>query len=189
MKKNTVLLLLLVTVFGSAFSFAQEIVAGRGVEIRIQGVDANEQVRINGVYPVSNLGSVRMPDVGEVNIAGLQGNVAAAKLDAIYKKEGIYNNPTFQVTATTTTTGPREDMVTLAGSVRSPGPKAFTPGMTLYQAVAAAGGATEFGSMKRVIVMRGKSVKSYDLTNMQDRMVVLQRDDTIEIPDKNLWGQ
>jgi hypothetical protein len=43
--------------------------------------------------------------------------------------------------------------------------------------------------MKRVIVMRGKSAKAYDLTNMQDRMVVLQRDDTIEVPDKNLWGQ
>jgi hypothetical protein len=57
--------------------------------------------------------------------------------------------------------------------------------LTLYQAVAAAGGANEFGDVKRTLLMRGKSSRSYNLNNLQDRNIVLQADDTIEIPEKS----
>lgn len=188
MKNFTALLVLLATLFGSASSSAQEVVAGRGVEIRIQGVDANEQGRINGVYPVSNAGMVRMPDVGEVHIAGMQAAAAAAKLDVAYKKAGIYNNPTFQVTATDDAKGPRVDTITVAGLVRAPGQKPFAPGMTIFQAVAAGGGANEFGSMKRVLLMRGKTARTLDLNNLENRTIVLLAGDTIEVPEKTLTG-
>jgi protein involved in polysaccharide export with SLBB domain len=79
--------------------------------------------------------------------------------------------------------------VTISGFVRAPGPKTYTPGLTLDQAIAAADGANEFGSMKRVLLMRGKTSREYDLNNLQNRGIVLQADDTIEILEKTMTGK
>jgi protein involved in polysaccharide export with SLBB domain len=172
--------------------FAQ-IVAGRGIEIRIQGVPPEEKGRIDGNYSVSGAGTVRMPLIGpqgssaEVSIAGLSTNAAAAKLEALYKDAGIYSSPTFQITDSQTGGTVRQDMVTISGFVRAPGPKPYTPGLTIFQAIAAAGGATEFGSIKRVLLMRGKSNRVYDMNNLQDRAIVLLPEDTVDIPEKGVF--
>jgi protein involved in polysaccharide export with SLBB domain len=164
------------------FSPAADIISGRGIEIRIQGVPPEEKGRIDGVYSVSGSGTVRMPLIGEVSVSGMTTNSAAAKLEAIYRNAGIYTTPTFQISASGAD-AVRQDMVTISGFVSGPGPKPFTPGMTLYQAVAAAGGPNTFGNLKKVLLMRGKTSRVYDLTNLQDRNVVLQPDDTIEVPE------
>lgn len=187
MKHRFVILLALFTLAWLSPSLAQ-IVAGRGIEIRVLGVPPEERGRIDGNYSVSANGTVRMPFVGEVSLAGLSTNAAAAKLDALYKNAGIYTSPSFQISASGADV-PRQDVITVSGFVRAPGPKPFTPGITLFQAVAAAGGANEFGSMKRVLLMRGKSNRVYDLNNIEDRNVILQANDTIEIPEKNWRGQ
>jgi hypothetical protein len=62
----------------------------------------------------------------------------------------------------------------------------MSPGLTLFQAVANGGGATEFGDMKRVMLMRGKISRVYNLNNMQDRNIPLQAGDTIDVPEKSL---
>ena len=93
--------------------------------------------------------------------------------------------PTFQISATSAD-AIRQDQVTISGFVRGAGPKPFTPGMTLYQAVAAAGGPNEFGDMKRVLLMRGKNSRVYNLNNLQDRNIILQPDDTVEVPEKGI---
>jgi protein involved in polysaccharide export with SLBB domain len=169
-----------------------QIVAGRGIEIRIMGVPAEEKGRIDGPYAVSTGGTVRMPLIGpnnssaEISVAGLSTNAAAAKLEALYKNAGIYNNPTIQISASGAD-AVRQDMVTVSGFVRAPGPKPYTPGLTLYQAVSAGGGPNEFGNMKKVLLMRGKTSRVYDLNILQDRNIVLQPDDTIEVPEKS-WN-
>jgi len=168
------------------FCPAGDIVAGRGVEIRIQGVPPEEKGRIDGVYSVSGAGTVRMPLIGEVSLAGLNTNSAAAKLEALYKGAEIYTTPTFQISASGND-AVRQDMVTISGFVSSPGPKPYTPGMTLFQSVAAAGGPNPFGNLKRVLLMRGKTNRVYDLTNLQDRNVEVQPDDTIDVPEKS-WN-
>ena len=56
--------------------------------------------------------------------------------------------------------------------------------LTLYQAIQAAGGATEFGSMKRVKLFRGGKQKQYDLTQAQFMQIPLEPNDTIEVPQK-----
>ncbi|PAW60924.1 MAG: hypothetical protein B9S37_07115 [Verrucomicrobiia bacterium Tous-C3TDCM] len=190
MKKYLLPLILIALTITSPSAFAQ-IVAGRGIEIRIQGVPVEEKGRIDGAYSVSNTGTVRMPLIGpngssaEVSIAGMSTNAAAAKLEGIYKTNGIYTSPTFQISATSAD-AIRQDQVTISGFVRGAGPKFYTPGMTLYQAVAAAGGPNEFGDMKKVLLMRGKSSRVYNLNNLQDRNVILQPDDTIEVPEKSI---
>lgn len=189
MKSLFSLLVTLLLVITSGLAPADVILAGRAVEIRIQGVPVEEQGRINGTYPVSEEGKVRMPDVGEVQISGLKAHDAAAKLDAAYKKAGVYTNPTFQVIATMDGKGLRQDVVTMSGFVRNPGQVGFVPGLTIFQAIAAAGGPTEFGSMKRVILMRGKSATTHNLDVIANRNFKLERGDTIEVPNKPLIGK
>jgi polysaccharide biosynthesis/export protein VpsN len=173
-------------VFLTAPVFSQ-ITAGRGIMIRIQGVPDTEKSRIDGQYSVSTGGTVRMPMVeGEVQLAGLSTNNAAAKLESIYKSKGIYTNPTFQIIASSDAEVV-QNMITIGGFVRAPGPKPFTLGMTLYAAVQAAGGANEFGNIRKVLLMRGINSKQYDLNNLKDRVIVLQPNDTIEIPEKGIF--
>lgn len=186
--KNRLLIVIALLVLTWLSPCLAQIVAGRGIEIRVLGIPAEERGRIDGNYSVSDAGSVRMPFVGEVNLAGMSTNDAAAKLESVYKSAGIYSSPTFQISASGADVV-RQDVVTVSGFVRSPGPKPYAPGLTLYQAVAAAGGANEFGSMKRVLLMRGKTNRVYDLNNIADRNVVLQANDTIEIKEKNWIGQ
>ena len=186
MKNRIIPLLMLFFLAFSSFASGQsgQILAGRGIQIFIQGVPPEEKGRIDGPYSVSESGTIRMPLVGEINVSGMSTNAAAAKLEAAYREAGIYTTPTFQISASGKDTV-RSDFVTISGFVRATGPKPWTPGLTLYQAVAAAGGANEFGDVKRTLLMRGKSSRSYNLNNLQDRNIVLQADDTIEIPEKS----
>ena len=184
--KNRSLLLMMSLLMILSSSVQAEIKAGQGIVIRVTGVPAEESARISGPCTVSDAGTVRMALVGEVSIAGMSANAAAAKLEAIYKSNEIYTNPTFQISTTMTDSGVLQEMVTISGFVRAPGAKPMSPGLTLFQAVANGGGATEFGDMKRVMLMRGKISRVYNLNNMQDRNIPLQAGDTIDVPEKSL---
>jgi hypothetical protein len=40
--------------------------------------------------------------------------------------------------------------------------------------------------MKKVLLMRGKTSRVYNLNNLQDRNIILQPDDTVEVPEKGI---
>ena len=166
--------------------FAQ-IEAGKAIEITISGVPSEEKGRIDGTYPVSDAGFINMPFIDTVRAAGLRNEDLAVALQSRYKSLGIYTNPTIQVISNTGNSI-NVQTVYLGGQVREPGPKAFTKGLTLYQAVQAARGATEFGSMKRVKLFRGGRQMMYDLTKSQFMNVPVQPNDTIEVPQKGMLG-
>jgi protein involved in polysaccharide export with SLBB domain len=170
----------------SLTSFA-EIEAGRAIQITISGVPGEEKGRIDGIYPVSDAGFINMPFIGAVHAAALRNEDLAASLQARYKSLGIYTNPTIQVISNS---GDKinEQSVHIGGQVRAPGPKPFNKGLTLYQAIAAAGGPTEFGSMKRVKLFRGGRQTVYDLTKAQFMNIPVQPSDTIEVPQKSILG-
>ena len=163
-----------------------QIEAGRAVIITIQGVPSDEKGRIDGTYPVSDAGTINMPFINLVHAAGLRNEDLAASLQARYRSAGIYSNPTIQVISNDGDKINQQTLV-IGGQVRAPGPKPFTKGLTLYQAVQAAGGATEFGSMKRVKMYRNGKLTTYDLSKSQFMGVLVQPNDTIEVPQKN-WG-
>ena len=79
MKHRIAILLAFLMMASFTQCFAQ-ILANRGIEIRIQGVPPEEKGRIDGGYSVSSSGTVRMPLIGEVSVAGMSTNAAAAKL-------------------------------------------------------------------------------------------------------------
>lgn len=166
-----------------------QIETGSSVQITIMGVPGEEKSKIDAIYPVSDSGNVNMPFIGNIRAAGLRPEALAVSIQNAYKTALIYNDPTIQVISTREGAGVREQVVHVGGQVRRTGPVAFQKNLTIYQAVQAAGGATEFGSLKRVKLYRSGKTQSYDLTDPKNMGVPLQPDDTLEVPQKNLIGQ
>lgn len=180
---KTLLLLL-----ACCLSSLAQIESGKAIQITISGVPSEEKGRIDGIYPVSDAGFINMPFIDTVRAAGLRNEDLAASLQARYRSLGIYTNPTIQVISNRGDSI-NDQTIHLGGQVRGPGPKPYSKGLTLYQAIAAAGGPTEFGSMRRVKLFRGGRQTEYDLSKAQFMSVPVMPNDTIEVPQKNILGK
>ncbi len=167
---------------------AQQIQANQAITITVQGVPEQDRSTINNTYPVAQNGTVNMPFIGPVRAAGLLPEQLASNLQSRYRAEQIYTNPTFQVIATSSDTIV-EQVVHVGGYVRRTGQVRFTNGLTIYQAIQAAGGANEFGSMRRVRLFRDGASNTYDLTQQQFMKILLRPNDTIEVPQKDWRGR
>lgn len=179
--------LLMLTVLASpAFS---QIEAGRSVQIAIMGVPSEEKGKIDAIYPVSSSGTINLPFIGTIRAAGMSAEGLAVAIQNAYKNAEIYTDPTIQVFSTVAGGAVENEVVHLGGQVRRPGPLAYQNNLTIYQAIQAAGGATEFGSLKRVKLFRQGKMQNYDVTKDQFKNVPLEPNDTIEIPQKNWFGQ
>lgn len=187
MNTKKLLLGLLALIFVSV-PLAAQIEAGKSINITIANVPDEDKATITNVYPVSESGYINMPFIGQVRAAGLRADDLAASLQSRYKSAGIYTNPTIQVIINMMGVKPNEEVVTVGGHVRRTGPVPYAKELTLWGAIQAAGGATEFGSMNRVKLIRNGSQKIYDATKPQFQQIPLQRNDTIEVPQKNILG-
>ena len=165
-----------------------QIESGKSIQITISGVPNEEKGKIDSIYPVSESGTVNLPFIGRIQASGKSPESLATAIQNAYKNAEIYNNPTIQVISTAVGGSVDQEMVHVGGQVRRTGPVNFQKNLNIYQAVQAAGGATEFGSLKRVKLYRGGKTMTYDLTNAQFKRVPLQPDDTIEVPQKNIFG-
>lgn len=165
-------------------SFSQ-IQAKQSIRITVTGIPLDEKGRIDGDYPVGDNGSINMPFIGGVHVAGLKPEDVAVTLQARYKSAGIYRNPTFQVFATTGGSGVVEEVVHVGGQVRRTGPVKFTQGLTLWSAIQSAGGPTEFGSMRRVTVTRNGKITQHNCDETKAMQYLLQPDDLINVPQKD----
>lgn len=179
-----ILFLLLWTIFPAA---GQVILSGKSVMISVSGIPPEEKGRIDGSYPVAENGSINMPFIGAVRAAGLKPEVLASTLEARYRTAEIYRNPTFQVVADREGGDLDEAQVVVGGQVRRAGPVKFNRGITLWQAIQAAGGPTEFGTMKRVSILRAGKLRSYDVTQVQFMQIPLEPNDSITVPQKRPW--
>jgi len=164
-----------------------QIQPGRAVQITVSGVPTEEKARFDPIYPVSEAGTINMPFIGQVKAAGLRAEQLQVVLESRYKAAGIYTHPTFQV-IDSSARKVEEQIVVVGGQVRRTGPVPYNRNLTLYQAIQNAGGATEFGSMKRVKLIRNKQQRLYDLTQLKFMQIPLEPDDTIEVPQKTAWG-
>ncbi len=182
------LLCCLFAVIGMTVTASAQIQAGKSVNITISGVPDQDRATVTNTYPVSESGMINMPFIGPVRAAGLRNEQLAASLQAQYRNAGIYTNPTIQVLSSLTDVNPDQETVTVGGFVRSPGLRPYTKELTLWGAIQGAGGPTEFGSMKRVKVIRNGSQKTYDVTNPKYMQIQLQRNDIIQVPQKGLLG-
>jgi protein involved in polysaccharide export with SLBB domain len=187
MYSNRILLGFLALILAS-LSLSAQIEAGKSINITIANVPDEDKVTITNVYPVSESGYINMPFINQVRAAGLRNEELAANLQALYKSAGIYTNPTIQVISNMTGVKPNEETVTVGGQVRRTGPVPYAKELTLWGAIQAAGGPTEFGSMRRVKLIRDGNQKTYDVTKAQHMQIPLQRNDVIDVPQKTPWG-
>ena len=183
------LLLGLIALIFASLPVSAQIEAGKSINITIAGVPYEDKTTINGVYPVSDGGSINMPFLGPVQAAGLRNEQLAASLQSRFKAAGIYTNPTIQVIANTVGARVSEETVMVGGQVMKTGPVAYAKELTLWGAIQAAGGPNPFGSMSRVKLTRNGSEKTYDVTKAQFKQIQLQRNDTIDVPQKNIIGR
>lgn len=164
-----------------------QIKSGKAIQITISGVPTEEKARFDVIYPVSESGMINMPFIGKVRAAGLMADDLATRLQEKYKEAQIYTNPTFQV-IDSDAKRIDEQLVIVGGFVRRPGPTPFFDKMTLWQAIQAAGGANEFGSMNRVELTRNGKVTKYDVTEPESAQIRLRPSDAINVPQKNWIG-
>lgn len=90
-----------------------------------------------------------------------------------------------------TPAAPSQDLpyATVGGQVRKPGPVVVNKDTTLYSIVQAAGGPTEFGAERRVKIIRKGQVSIYNLKDDAQKMTKVLPSDTIDVPQKNLFGR
>jgi protein involved in polysaccharide export with SLBB domain len=123
-----------------------------------------------------------------MSAAGMSPAALGSRIEAAYKAAQIYKNPTVMVISGTTQ-GVEKQLVHVGGQVRKTGPVEFVPGLTIYQAVQSAGGATEFGAMNRVQLLRGGKVRELNLKRSDEMNFPVLQNDTITVPEKNIFGQ
>jgi protein involved in polysaccharide export with SLBB domain len=82
-----------------------------------------------------------------------------------------------------------EPKVIVGGQVRAPGPVRFEKKLTLFAALQAARGVTEFGARNRVKILRNGKATTYDLTDDKQKLTPLEKGDIIEVPQKNFLGR
>lgn len=186
MKPIFAAMLALVCLTVPAFS---QIQAGQSVFIKIMGVPAEEKAKIDETYPVSKKGLVNMPFIGEIRAVGLESDELAKSIQNAYREGGIYDNATIQVISNAIEVQPLEQKVHIAGQVRASGPRPFAKGLTVYQAVQAAGGATEFGAMNRVVLWRKEKQQVINFEEAASRGIIAEPGDTIEVREKNWRGR
>lgn len=179
---------LLATILGFSSAFGQ-IRAKQMLDIKITGVPVSEKARLDNVYQVSSSGTISMWVIGTIRASGLTNSQLASTIASKYKSAGIYNSPTFIVTSQTDAGDIGVKTFTVGGQVKSPGPKPWTVGMTLYNAVQAAGGETPFGAINRVKLFRNGSVYTYDLKNDRHKTVKIYEKDMIDVPQTGWNGR
>jgi polysaccharide export outer membrane protein len=158
------------------------------IQITISGVPPEDQQQINNTYPVSPNGTINLPYIGTISVGGSGPQELAKRIEAAFKGQQIFTNPAVNV-ITNADPRLREKKITVGGYVRRPGPVQFTEGMTIWQAVQAAGGENEFGAINRVELFRTGKRREVNLKEDQFKHIPVQENDSINIPQKNWLGQ
>ena len=112
-----------------------------------------KETSLSGSMLVRPDGMVSMPLLGDVQAAGLTPLQLANQISIKLKK--FIQDPNVSVLISQI----HSKMIYLLGEVMKKGPVDMTPGMTLLQAVASAGGLTDFANTKKIYVLRDDSGK------------------------------
>ena len=157
---------------------------GDRIQLTIRGVDPAEQEKINGAYRVGEGGGVRLPLLeAAVHARGMTPEQFARSAEAAYRNEGIYVRPAIEVE---TVQGGEQDgpaVISLGGQVRRAGETPYRKGMTVIQAIDAAGGRNEFGGRNLLLFRDGKQY-CLDFTQLAHKNIVLKPGDSIQVEQK-----
>lgn len=131
--------------------------------------------RLSGTYPVNGEGTISFPLVEEIPAAGLSISEFEAALTKSLS-EGLLNNPNVVVEVT------NYRPYYILGEVGKPGEYPFVDGLTIFSAVARAGGFSYRAAQKKVFI-RHKAEKDEKLYRV-DGGTPVQPGDTIRVPER-----
>ena len=155
--------------------------AGDSIIVKISGVPPEEIAVVSTSYDISDNGTINLPYIGEVRASGLRPSTLQQNIQAAYKNADIFTHPTIQVTANRDAA---TQIIFVSGEVKTPGRIIVTPGMTVHGAIVAAGDITEFGSAKRVKLIRNGRSMELDLRRADSSAALtpVQPGDTVVVP-------
>jgi polysaccharide export outer membrane protein len=142
------------------------------------------QPTLSGTILVRPDGMITVALIGDVQASGMTPLQLADQIANRLKK--YYTDPNVSVVISQI----HSKLVYLLGEVEKKGPVDMTPGMTLLNAIASAGGLTDYANTKRIYILRGDAGKQLKipvrykdaLKGMIECNLLLQPGDTIVVP-------
>lgn len=154
---------------------------GDTLKLTLRGVPNPEQQAVSGEYRVGE-GGLRLPLLANrVPVRGMTEDEAAAAVEKAFKQAGIYQNPSVEV-AIINGGGQRPDaaVISVGGQVNRAGVVPFRKGLTVVQALQAAGDRNAFGG-RNITIFRGKKLIRLDYRKAEHKNFELLPDDTISV--------
>lgn len=148
---KTTLLTLVVTLVAPSALLGQSGELKPGDVIRLS---ISREADMSGDYPVDEVGRAALPLIGVRSVVGIPADRLRQDIVSAYEEQ--LRNQTISVIFLR--------RVRVLGEVKNPGLYHVDPTMTLVDAVALAGGATETGSLENVSILRGSTEIHADLS-------------------------
>jgi polysaccharide export outer membrane protein len=132
-------------------------------DMQLNGVPPEVAQDFRGMYTVGDDGNVSVPLIkGNMRAAGLTVAQFQRAVEQRLIAEKIFTNPTILVNLQA-----RTRFVTVGGAVRAPQAVDWSADMTLSAAIKRAGGITEFGSLKKIRILRDGKTGVFNLTRAE----------------------
>ena len=153
---------------------------GDQIEMKLGGVPSTEISAGSVIYTVDGDGSVNLPHIGRVNIAGQTPGAAQSTIENAYKSRGIYTNPNVVITMQA-----QSRFVNVGGHVKTPQRVPFTPDLTILSSINAAGGFLSLANERKVRLLRDDKEMIIDVNKIRANPSLdlhVQPGDRIEVP-------
>ena len=174
-------ILLLTALLLAQLTHAAELLKGDVIVVTIRNVE--DAQKVNGEYTVDDLGGVRLPYLDStVHAVGMSPAAFARKAEKAYKVADIYINPAIEVVAKKAIRA-EGAVVSVGGKVKRSGPVAFRDGMTVLNAIDAAGGRDDFGG-RNVLLIRGGKEYCLDFKQLKHLSIRVRENDSLQVVPK-----
>lgn len=148
--------------------------SGDVLAIYLRGIPREEEIQ----DVIDERGYVTLTYINEVLAAGKTTSELERAIRDAYLKAEIYKTISVNVVM-------QQQSYYVRGEVRLPGRYALLSGMTLVQAIATAGGYTEFAQPKKVKLIRGDNSNIYDVKYIEknpEKDIAIEAEDVIVVP-------
>ena len=159
---------------------------GNTLELTFGSLPEIEAGELSGIYWVDTDGTIRLPLVGKLKVAGMAANRAAAAVEDAYRRAAVNIRPTVEAALVFDGVPPGENAtVSVGGEVNKPGKVPFKPGMRLIDAIQAAGDRTPYGGRNIELIRDGK-IRNLNYREAATKNIELKPNDVLAIRRKTL---
>ena len=130
---------------------------GDTFEMRLGAVPVDLALEFNIPYNVSQEGTVNIPLIGEMKVAGLTPPQVEKSVQNKLMSEKLFTHPSVNINPIA-----NSRMITIGGGVRQPQRLPWSADLTLGSAIQIAGGLSDWGSLKGVRLVRNGQQEVYD---------------------------